>query len=89
MVDESISVELSRHVTDIIGFLRRSTGQNDVIQFHFHWLYNAAVRCDNRGCKHQQRVQVRERLQVIIVLEVVFSAFYVSDDTDFEFIQKK
>ena len=89
MVDESISVELSRHVTDIIGFLRLSTGQNDVIQFHFDWLYNAAVRCDNRGCKHQQRVQVRERLQAIIVLEVVFSTFYVSDDTDFEFIQKK
>lgn len=26
MVDESISVEFSRHVTDIIGFLQRSTG---------------------------------------------------------------
>ena len=48
MVDESISVELSRHVTDIIGFLQRSTGQNDVIQFRLNWLYNAVVRyCDN------------------------------------------
>ena len=48
MADESISVELSRHVTDIISFLQRSTGQNDVIQFRLDWLYNAVVRyCDN------------------------------------------
>ena len=33
MADESISVELSRHVIDIIGFIQRGTGQNDVIQF--------------------------------------------------------
>ena len=47
-MDESISVELSRHVTDIIGFLQQSTGQNDVIQFRLDWLYNAVVRyCDN------------------------------------------
>ena len=48
MADESISVELSRHVTDIISCLQRSTGQNDVIQFRLDWLYNAVVRyCDN------------------------------------------
>ena len=41
MADASISVELSRHITDIIGFLQRSTGQNDVIQFRLDWLYNA------------------------------------------------
>ena len=43
----------------------------------------------NRGRKHQQRVRVRERLQAVLVLEVVFSAFYVSDDTEFEFIENK
>lgn len=32
---------------------------------------------------------VRERLQAVLVLEVVFSAFYVSDDTEFEFIENK
>ena len=48
MADESISVELSRHVTDIIGFFQRSTDQNDVIQFRLDWLFNAVVRyCDN------------------------------------------
>ena len=34
-------------------------------------------------------MQVRERLQAILVLEVVLSAFYVSDDTEFEFIENK
>ena len=33
--------------------------------------------CNNRGCQHQQRVRVRERLLAVLVLEVVFSAFYV------------
>ena len=48
MADESISVELSRLVTDIIGLLQRRTGQNDVIEFRLDWLYNAVVRyCDN------------------------------------------
>ena len=48
MADESISQELGRHVTDIIGFLQRSTGQNDQIQFRLDWLYNSVVRyCDN------------------------------------------
>ena len=40
-----------------------------------------------RGCYHQQRVRVRvrERLQAVLVLEVVFSSFHiVSDDTEFE-----
>ena len=32
---------------------------------------------------------VRERLEAVLVLEVVFSAFYVSDDTEFEFIENK
>jgi len=46
MADESISVKLNRHVTDIIGFLQQRTGQNDVIQFD--WLCNGVVRyCDN------------------------------------------
>ena len=31
--------------------------------------------------------QVRERLQAALVLEVVFSALYVSDDTEFELIE--
>ena len=44
MADESISLELSRHVTDIISCLQRSTGQNDVMQFRLDWLYNAVVR---------------------------------------------
>ena len=45
MADESISVELSRPVTDIIGFFQRSTGQNDVMQFRLDWLYNAVAGC--------------------------------------------
>ena len=57
MADESISVELSRHVTDIIGFLQQSTGQNDVIQFRLDWLYSAVVRyCDNRELKNHDEV---------------------------------
>ena len=31
----------------------------------------------------------RTTLQAVLVLEVVFSAFYVSDDTEFEFIKSK
>ena len=44
---------------------------------------------NNRGCWHQQRVRLRERLQAVLVLEVVFSAFYDNDDTEFEFIENK
>ena len=32
---------------------------------------------------------MRERLQAVLVLEVVFSAFNVSDDNEFEFIENK
>ena len=32
---------------------------------------------------------MREPLQGVLVLEVVFSAFYVSDDTEFEFMENK
>jgi len=47
MADESISVELSRYVTDIIGFLQQRTAQNDVIQFRLDWLCNAVVHYCN------------------------------------------
>ena len=48
MADESITFELSRHVSDIIGLIERNTCQCDFIQFRLDWLYNAVVRyCDN------------------------------------------
>ena len=46
--DESITLELGRHVNDIIGLIERNSGQSDFIQFRLDWLYNAVVRyCDN------------------------------------------
>ena len=46
--DESITFELGRHVSDIIGLIERNTCQCDFIQFRLDWLYNAVVRyCDN------------------------------------------
>ena len=48
MADESITFELGRHVSDIIGLIERSTCQCDFIQFRLDWLYNAVVRyCNN------------------------------------------
>ena len=48
MADESITFELGRHVSDIIGLIERNTSQCDFIQFRLDWLYNAVVRyCDN------------------------------------------
>ena len=46
--DESITLELGRHVNDIIGLIERNSGQSDFTQFRLDWLYNAVVRyCDN------------------------------------------
>ena len=46
--DESSTLELGRHVNDIIGLIERNSGQSDFIQFRLDWLYNAVVRyCDN------------------------------------------
>ena len=48
MADESITFELGRHVSDIIGLIERNTCRCDFIQFRLDWLYNAVVRyCDN------------------------------------------
>ena len=48
MADESITFELGRHVSDIVGLIERNTCQCDFIQFRLDWLYNAVVRyCDN------------------------------------------
>ena len=48
MADESITFELGRHVSDIIGLIERNTCQSDFILFRLDWLYNAVVRyCDN------------------------------------------
>ena len=48
MADASITFELGRHVSDIIGLINRNNGQCDFIQFRLDWLYNAVVRyCDN------------------------------------------
>ena len=46
--DESITLELGRHVNDIIGLIERNSGQSNFIQFRLDWLYNAVVRyCDD------------------------------------------
>ena len=48
MADESITFELGRHVSDIIGLIEWNTCQSDFIQFRLDWLYNTVVRyCDN------------------------------------------
>ena len=48
MADESITFELGRHVSDIIGLIERNTCQSDFIQFRLDRLYNTVVRyCDN------------------------------------------
>ena len=46
--DESITFELGRHASDIIGLIERNNCQCDFIQFRLDWLYNAVVRyCDS------------------------------------------
>ena len=48
MADKSITFELGRHMTDIIGLIERNTSQSDFTQFRLDWLHNAVVRyCDN------------------------------------------
>lgn len=49
-VDELISFELGRHVSDIISLIEWNTCQCDFRQFRLDWLYNAVVGyCDNMG----------------------------------------
>lgn len=43
MADESMTFELGRHVSDIIGLIDQSTCQSDFIQSSLDWLYNAVV----------------------------------------------
>lgn len=48
MADESITFELGKHISDIIGLIERNTCQSDFIQFRLDWLQDAVVRyCDN------------------------------------------
>ena len=46
--DETITFELGRHASDIIGLIEQNNCQCDFIQFRLDWLYNTVVRyCDN------------------------------------------
>ena len=53
------------------------------------WLNFTVVGLILEDVSINNEYELRERLQAVLVLEVVFSAFYVSDDTEFEFIENK
>ena len=66
MADESITLELGRHVSDIIGLIERNTGQCDFIQFRLDWLYNAIVRyCDNILSGEAVMVLIQEATELL------------------------
>ena len=66
MAAESISFELGRHVSDIIGLIERNTGQRDFIQFRLDWLYNAVVRyCDNIPSGEAVMVLIQEATELL------------------------
>ena len=66
MADESITFELGRHVSDIIGLIERSTGQCDFIQFHLDWLYNAVVcYCDDIPSREAVIVLIQEVTEML------------------------
>lgn len=44
MTDESITFELGRHVSDVIGLIERNPCQNNITWLNLDWLYIAAVR---------------------------------------------
>ena len=44
MTDESITFELGRHASDVIGLIERNPCQNNITWLNLDWLFNAAVR---------------------------------------------
>ena len=70
MADESITFELGRHVSDIIGLIERNTCQCDFVQFHLDWLYNAVVRyCDNIPSGEAVMALIQEATELLRQIE--------------------